>query len=95
MSRCYVRKRYPATKRCLWPGCERPVSKMPFFACPSHWFTLPIELRTEIWQAGERGTPAYEAATKKAREWIEGIPARIRAAGVTGGSHADLDSTPE
>lgn len=91
------RKRWPATKRCLWPGCERPVSgNTAFFGCKPHWWALPVEIRTEIWRAGERGTDAYSAATAKAREWIAGIPARIKAMGVTGtatgGSNADSDS---
>ncbi len=76
---------------CLWPGCRRPVSRKPFWGCASHWYTLPEELRTEISRAGERGTPTYTAATDKAREWIAGIPERIRSMNVTGGIHVDSD----
>jgi hypothetical protein len=65
---------------CGWPGCNRPVP-LDMWGCKSHWFTLPKEIRDEIWQGYGRGgklSPAWLAANEKALVWIRGIPERSK-----------------
>lgn len=86
---------------CTWPGCRRPIP-LSEWGCKSHWFTLPKEIRDEIWQGYSRGklSPEWIEANEKALTWIRGIPERIKAMNVTsppvpGGQHVDSDATRE
>lgn len=61
---------------CHWPGCDRQVPPA-MWGCKPHWFALPEELRTRIWQTfvpGQevRGAPsvAYVAAAREVQTWI-------------------------
>jgi hypothetical protein len=64
---------------CAWPNCRRPV---PFemWGCKTHWYTLPTDIRDEIWQGYGHGklSPEWIAANERAREWIRGIPERAQ-----------------
>jgi hypothetical protein len=65
---------------CGWPDCRRPVP-LEMWGCKPHWFTLPKEIRDEIWQSyGSRGklSPEWLAANEKALTWIRGIPERAK-----------------
>lgn len=64
---------------CGWPDCRRPIP-LNEWGCKTHWFSLPKELRDEIWQAYNRGrlSPEWIAANEKALEWIRGIPERTK-----------------
>ena len=47
-----------------WASCTRKVGPLQL-ACPSHWYALPIELRTEIWRAWR--TPGSYDRTRHSR----------------------------
>lgn len=62
---------------CHWPGCARRV-KPAIFMCRSHWYSLPIGLRSAIWRSYKPGqentkTPSsnYIAAVRAVMEWIK------------------------
>ena len=70
---------------CSWPDCRRPVP-LDMWGCKPHWFTLPKEIRDEIWQGYRRAgklSPEWLAANEQALEWIRGMPERIKAMNVT------------
>lgn len=62
---------------CHWPGCEIQVPPA-MWGCTPHWYQLPPEIRSEIWNAYVPGqedtlTPnrEYLQAVHKADEWIK------------------------
>lgn len=64
------------THTCHWPGCPREVPPA-MWGCREHWFTLPKNLRREIWRTYRKGqeidkspSPEYIKAAHNAREWI-------------------------
>lgn len=61
---------------CHWPGCTRDVPPA-MWGCRAHWFTLPAQIRSEIWRTFKpgqevKGTPSreYVYAAQAAQEWI-------------------------
>jgi hypothetical protein len=64
---------------CGWPECRRPVP-LEMWGCKAHWFSLPKEIRDEIWQAYTRGklSPEWLAANEKAVAWVRGITERAK-----------------
>lgn len=52
---------------CRWPECERPV---PFgvWGCLDHWFALPQDLRTQLFNADTNEKKI--AAARAVQEWI-------------------------
>lgn len=54
----------PPLKPCGWPGCTRRV-KPQHYACASHWYSLPVDLRNEFWR---HPTEANGAALQ---DWIK------------------------
>lgn len=61
---------------CHWPGCERQVPPA-MWGCRSHWYSLPGDLRRDIWrsyapgqEATGRPSAAYVAAARAAEDWI-------------------------
>lgn len=61
---------------CHWPGCTQQVPPARW-GCRKHWYSLPIDLRNDIWKAyrpgQERtGTPSreYVAAARAVQDWI-------------------------
>lgn len=68
---------------CNWPGCRRPIP-LAQWGCNTHWYSLPTEIRDQIWQA--YGKPAaWQEANEAAQAWIKDMPARIAAMNMTGG----------
>ena len=65
---------------CNWPGCRRPIP-LSMWGCNSHWYTLPKEIRDQIWQGWTVGklSPEWIAANEAAQAWIKDMPARIEA----------------
>jgi hypothetical protein len=62
---------------CHWPGCQTPVLPA-MWGCTRHWFALPKNIRTRIWQTYRPGqeiskepSEPYIKATQAARDWIE------------------------
>lgn len=74
----YVKTQGQSRKHhCHWPNChvEVPPAK---WGCTTHWFKLPFELRSAIWQTFEPGqevtaTPsaAYIAVARRVQDWIK------------------------
>lgn len=61
---------------CHWSHCRQQVPAARW-GCLRHWFTLPKELRDQIWrtyrpgqETDKRPSPAYIAAAKAAQDWI-------------------------
>ena len=75
----YVRSeaRKPAgNHHCHWPGCPRNVPPA-MWGCKTHWFMLPLRLRSRIWRTYSPGqeiskTPSteYLAVANEVQEWI-------------------------
>jgi hypothetical protein len=61
--------------RCPAPGCPVQVPDE-FFACSRHWYSLPKQLRDELWHAyaGGRGVgkPRHRAALEACIAFLEG-----------------------
>lgn len=64
---------------CHWPGCDEQVPPAKW-GCRTHWFMLPYEIRTAIWNAYQIGqehsggalvSPAYIKAARWAQRWIK------------------------
>jgi hypothetical protein len=60
---------------CHWPDCEKQVPPA-MWGCKTHWFKLPVALRSKIWatyQIGqeESGSPSREYLTvaRQVQEW--------------------------
>jgi len=62
--------------KCPSPGCPHKVPSHKF-ACHTHWFSIPKEIRDDIWAGyreeplGERHTAAMEAATAFLEDEVE------------------------
>lgn len=61
---------------CHWPGCPRKVPPARW-GCKDHWYALPRNLRTRIWQTYRPGqerdkkpSQAYLNAARAVRDWI-------------------------
>lgn len=72
-------KQAPQTRshQCHWPDCETQVPPA-MWGCKTHWFTLPLRLRNEVWAAYRAGqeetmTPSreYVAVAREVQAWIE------------------------
>jgi hypothetical protein len=68
----------PVTEKhhCHWPGCQVVVSPA-MWGCRSHWFRIPIKLRSAVWMAYRPGqektkTPSkeYVQAARAVLAWI-------------------------
>lgn len=64
------------THHCHWPDCDKQVPPA-MWGCRPHWFKLPLEIRTAIWNAYRPGQEvsmspgrAYVEAANRAQEWI-------------------------
>lgn len=62
---------------CHWPGCEKQVPPA-MWGCVTHWFKLPLHLRSKIWEAYRPGqeqdarpSAEYIAVAKEVQEWIK------------------------
>jgi len=73
---------------CHWPGCDKQVPPA-VWGCKAHWFRLPQELRTQIWDAYTPGqevtgtpSPAYIAAARAVQAWIALQPAEPKQEGL-------------
>lgn len=62
---------------CHWPGCDKQVPPA-VWGCRPHWYTLPQNLRDQVWRAyrpGQEvnGTPSagYVAVARAVQEWIK------------------------
>jgi hypothetical protein len=62
---------------CHWPGCTRQVPPA-VWGCKTHWFKLPLSLRTRIWNTYRPGqevdqTPSadYMAVARETQDWIK------------------------
>jgi len=59
---------------CPWPGC-RAHTRAAYLMCRAHWFRLPAELRSRIWDTYRPGqtalsaSPEYRAALREALEF--------------------------
>lgn len=60
---------------CHWPGCKKEVPPE-MWGCKPHWFTLPPEIRRNIWTNYVKGqeitkdpSPAYIAVAREAQIW--------------------------
>lgn len=60
---------------CHWPSCRKSVPPR-LWGCRTHWYTLPLEIRKEIWDTYVPGqedrkdpSPEYLAVAEKAQEW--------------------------
>lgn len=59
------------THKCPAPPCQRQVPPA-MFACKSHWFLLPKQVRDDIWDAHRAGTASeHIAAMAAAVRWYE------------------------
>jgi hypothetical protein len=73
----YVRSQGQTRKHhCHWPGCEKQVPPA-MWGCRTHWYSLPIDLRSAIWksyvpgqEASGRPGRAYVDAARAVQEWI-------------------------
>lgn len=52
---------------CHWPGCERQVPPA-MWGCKTHWYKLPLPLRTKVWNAYR---PGQESDGRPSRAYIE------------------------
>lgn len=57
----------PDTHPCRWPGCTKHVP-YGIWGCQTHWFKLPQDIRTAIFNA--IGAPERAAAAKAAADWL-------------------------
>jgi len=62
---------------CHWPGCLREVPPK-MWGCPRHWFTLPKQIRDDIWRTYRLGqeidkhpSQEYMDAAQRAQDWIK------------------------
>jgi hypothetical protein len=62
---------------CHWPGCDKQVPPA-MWGCSRHWYMLPSELRSKVWQTFEPGqevnmTPseAYLKVADEVQKWIK------------------------
>lgn len=59
---------WDTTHECPHPACSELV-KRDMFACKTHWFQLPRDIRGTIWSSFRRGDlTAYSEATSAARQ---------------------------
>lgn len=42
-----------STHECPAPGCDKQIA-FERFACPTHWFAIPAEVRAELWKQFRR-----------------------------------------
>lgn len=61
---------------CHWPGCAKSVPPA-MWGCKTHWFKLPLSLRTKIWAAYRPGqeiskdpSDNYLTVALEVQEWI-------------------------
>ena len=61
---------------CHWPGCDKTVPPA-MWGCKTHWYKLPLTLRTKIWRTFDPGqeisgrpSAAYVEAAREAQAWI-------------------------
>lgn len=74
-----------AMRGCPAPGCHRSIG-LEMFACREHWFSLPKEIRDEVWSsyrhrlrvaksddldARRSAREAHQAAMDKATSYLE------------------------
>lgn len=79
----YVRRQVQTRNHhCHWPGCQRQVPPAAW-GCKEHWFKLPAEIRSKIWNAfrpgqekDQRPSRQYIDAAREAQEWIAKQQAR-------------------
>jgi hypothetical protein len=62
---------------CHWPGCDKPVPPA-MWGCKTHWFQLPMQLRSRIWATYRPGqeknmTPSkeYLKVANEVQAWIK------------------------
>ena len=61
---------------CHWPGCNKQVPPA-MWGCREHWYRLPLQLRTAIWNAYRPGqeddmrpSRDYVTVAGKVQRWI-------------------------
>jgi hypothetical protein len=61
---------------CPWPGCGKH-TRPAYLLCRSHWFLLPAELRSRIWdtyrpgQTAATASPEYLAALRDVLDYAQ------------------------
>ena len=53
---------------CPHPGCDRPKDSDKF-ACKPHWFSLPKEIRDDIWRGFRYDRALWEVAAERAQQF--------------------------
>jgi hypothetical protein len=74
----------PSTLRtCPWPDCHKPIRPAYLF-CRAHWYALPEDIRTWIWDTYRPGqtaltaSPAYRDALRAALDYARQTSRRTR-----------------
>ena len=61
---------------CIWPGCSKH-TRPAYLMCGSHWFLLPADQRSRIWdtyrpgQTAQTASPEYLAALRDVLDYAQ------------------------
>lgn len=75
---------------CANEGCQRPISDN-LFACRNCWFSLPGDIRSEIWRSHGalkegKGGAWYSTTVLRAKAWFKTKRGETNGAGAKAGS---------